>query len=252
MVVGIIGVGVVGGTLKAWFEENTAHDIRCHDPYKGMNDSLDECDAIFISVPVKPAPGGQDHSILAGAVELAKRHTKFVFIRSTVLPGTNDKFGTISMPEYLTERQALEDMKRYPVLVGPCDLRLLERLFPNKQFVMVTNTEAELAKFTHNCFGAMKVTYFNMIYKMCSRLGADFENVKMAANITGFVGETHTQVPGPDGHFGYGGKCFPENMRALNQFLQPLPLEAAFIESIEMLNDLYRTHEEGEFTGAAV
>lgn len=240
MIVGIIGVGVVGGTLKTWFEQNTTHNIRCYDPHKGMNDSLEDCDAIFISVPVKPDKHGQDQKLLSESVSLAKKYTNMVFIRSTVLPGTSDRLGCISMPEFLTERQAHADMNKYPVLVGLCDQKLLELMFPGKEFVIVTNTEAELAKFTHNCFGAMKVTYFNMIHNLCEKLGADFESVKLATGITGFIGPMHTQAPGPDGFFGYGGKCFPENMHALREFLHNMPLEKSFIKTIEELNIKYR------------
>lgn len=242
MQIGIIGVGVVGGTLRRWFFEHTDHDVRCVDPHKGMDDSLDGCSAIFISVPVPTTPHGQDLGSLKEAIALAKKYTNFVFIRSTVLPGTNDDLGTISMPEFLTERRAYEDLCALPVLVGRCDDKLLNYIFPKKNVVMVSNVEAELAKFTHNCFGAWKVSYFNIIYQMCQKLGADFEAVKFAANLTGFIEPTHTQVPGPDGFFGYGGKCFPENMEAMKSYLRDkdLPTEAGLFGIIEILNKVYR------------
>ena len=243
MVVGLIGVGTVGGTLKKWFEEKTSHVIKCLDPQKGMNDSLRDCDAIFISVPVPPTLEGQDLTNLREAVSIAKKITQNVFVRSTVLPGTCDSLGVISMPEFLTERRAYEDMCKYPVLVGSSNLLLITELFPNKNLIMVKNVEAELAKFTHNCFGALKVTYFNMIYNIAKSVGADFESVKEAASITGFIEPTHTQVPGPDGHFGYGGKCFPENVEAMKGFLHNKHPERAFFQIINLLNLEYRTQE---------
>src|SRR3990167_8693371 len=117
-IVGIVGVGVVGGTLAKWFKEHTDHDVRLDDPQKGHLDFLEDCEAIFISVPVPASPNGQDFKILEEAVSLAKKHTDKVFIRSTVLPGTNDRLGTISMPEFLTERQAYSDITKYPILCG--------------------------------------------------------------------------------------------------------------------------------------
>lgn len=245
MQVGIIGVGVVGGTLKRWFAEHTDHDVRCLDPYKNMADSLEGCSAIFISVPAPANSRGQDLSTIENAVRLAKQYTDYVFIRSTVLPGTNDKLKSISMPEFLTERRAYEDLCNLPVLVGKCDEKLVRYLFPEKQIIMVSNTEAELAKYTHNCFGAWKVSYFNIISKVCQQMGANFDAVKFAAGITGFIEPTHTQVPGPDGLFGYGGKCFPENMEAFKSFLSDRSLltESTIFKLIEMMNANYRYAE---------
>ena len=245
MIVGIIGVGVVGGTLKQWFEEFTSHDIRCHDPLKGLNDSLVGCDAIFISIPVPPLSDGQDLRGLREAVNLAKQHAEFVFIRSTALPGTSDELGCIAMPEYLTERQAYEDMKALPVLCGPVDEKLLDRIFPNKRKIIVPNKVAELAKYTHNCFGAFKVTYFNIIYDLSKAIGVDFDLVKACANLTGFIEPQHTQVPGPDGAFGYGGKCFPENMDAMKRFLHRVNLHGygAMFEALQRTNEIQRFHE---------
>jgi UDPglucose 6-dehydrogenase len=110
--------------------------------------------------------------------------------------------------------------------------------------------EAELAKYTHNCFGAMKVTYFNMIKRLCDAKEADFEKVKQAAKITGFLGEEHMQVPGHDGKLGYSGKCFPTNMESLENHLkvlsdhrslkQDFTLEANLIGLIRKLNFSYR------------
>lgn len=246
MRIGLIGVGVVGGTLRKYFEEKTNHELKLYDPAKGLNDSLEGIDACFISVPVTPSGFGQNLEILTEAVEIAKTHTNFVFIRSTVLPGTNNKLGTFSMPEFLTERTAYEEMLRLPIIVGgnkhACSLA--EEIFPDKQIIRMTENEAELAKFTHNVFGAMKVTYFNLIKSMCEHFGADFDTVKVGAFSTGFIEKTHTQVPGPDGHFGYGGKCFPENVQALLGMLVGTSgftmEECNFIKSMKDLNNMYR------------
>ena len=64
MNIGIVGVGVVGGTLKDWLNVNTFHQVKCYDPGKGMYDDLIGCDAIFISVPVDATMYGQDSKVL--------------------------------------------------------------------------------------------------------------------------------------------------------------------------------------------
>lgn len=246
MKIGLIGLGVVGGTLEKWFRENTKHELALYDPPKGLVDNLKNVDAIFISVPVPAAPGGQDYSTLELSVKRAKQYTPNIFIRSTVLPGTNDRLGTIAMPEFLTERRAYEDFMSLPILMGEPKTDLdLETLFPNKEIMIMTNKECELSKFAHNCFGAMKVTYFNIIESMCRKLGADFEEVKLGASLTGFIEMAHhTQVPGPDGLRGYGGKCFPENIKAIKSFCSSLDMgmiEAGlFFQSIHSLNLIHR------------
>lgn len=224
MKIGLIGVGVVGSTLKKWLEENTRHDILCYDPKKGLNDDLHGSDAIFISIPVGPGIGGQDTKDLAKVVEYAKKFTQHVFIRSTVVPGTNDTLKTYSMPEFLTARRAYEDFCSLPLVFGDAPHELINKIFINKihndgRYIRVSNVEAELAKYTHNIFGLYKVTYFNMIFKVAKLLSADFENVKIAANITGFLGTEHMQVPGPDGELGFGGTCFPVNLDSWIPFM---------------------------------
>lgn len=242
MKVGLIGVGVVGGTLKTWFEQNTKHEIACVDPGKGLGDSLEECDAVFISVPVVATKGGQELCVLKDCVETAKKYCQTVFIRSSVLPGTSDSLGCIAMPEFLTERCAQADMDRLPILVGKCDGDFLQKLFPSKQFLMVSNAEAELAKYAHNCFGAMKVTYFNVIAKLAREVGANFDNVKAGAFLTGYIEKQHTMVPGPDGMNGYGGKCFPENVSALTEYLRKVGMvnESEMFHFMSLLNLEYR------------
>jgi len=242
MKIGIIGVGVVGGALVKWIISNTKHSIARWDPFIGFNESLVGCDAIFICIPVKPSENGQDISELESTVKFAKDFTSNVFIRSTVLPGTNDKLGTISCPEFLTARIADQEMQRLPILVGECNSDLIFNIFPNKGITIVNNKAAELAKFAHNCFGAMKVTYFNMIYNLAQDLDVDYEQVLNGVLISGFINEFHTQVPGPDGSLGYGGACFPENMEAFNNYLEKKEyyLNSNFIGLVEELNERHR------------
>lgn len=220
MKIGIIGCGMVGGTLAQWLEIHTEHEIAKWDPMKGLRDDLSGSDAIFICIPVRPGANGQEQVPLEEAVTIAKKFSNTVFIKSTVLPGTNDRLGTIACPEFLTARIAFEEMDRLPILVGDCDYDFINEIFERKKMIaIVRNTEAELAKFAHNCFGAMKVTYFNMIYKLCEDLELDYQNVREAVLMSGFINRPHTDVPGPDGKFGYSGSCFPENMKAMRNWL---------------------------------
>jgi UDPglucose 6-dehydrogenase len=213
------------------------------DPPKNLLGDLEGCEFIFVSVPVPASGDGQDTTALESAAAHAKKFSDNVFIRSTVLPGTNDRLGTTAMPEFLTERRAYEDFDKLPILVGrhACELK---KVFPDKTILTVSNVEAELAKFTHNCFGAMKVTYFNIINELCGKMNADYNRVVEASLITGFIEPTHTLVPGPDGRRGYGGKCFPENIDAMRRFLLNEDLKLyhghIFFRTIDEVNERMR------------
>lgn len=237
MKLGLIGLGTVGGTLDCWLKENTKHTLLRWDPDKGHSDSLEGSEVIFISVPAA------NISVLEEAVKIAKKFTDTIFIRSTVLPGTNDRLGTISMPEFLTERRAYEDFCELPIVVGQHNPTVLHKIFPGREFHCLTNKEAELAKFAHNCFGATKVTYFNIIHNLCEKLGANYYEVRDAALLTGYINEEHTRVPGPDGKFGYGGKCFPENINAMKNYLHEhrFDEEFEFFQAVKNLNFKYRS-----------
>lgn len=239
MKIGVIGVGCIGGTLVKWFENHTTHEIVKYDPPKNMNDSLENCDAIFISVPVPYSQHGQDDKVLKESVKLAQKYTDNVFIRSTVLPGTNDSLKTISMPEFLTERIAYDDFCKHPVLSGLCDESLLTRIFPGKKIIMMKNKEAELAKYAHNCHGAMKVTFFNLINNLCKILELNYDEVLKAVMITGHVDKQYTKIA-QDGLGGYGGTCFPVNVKSMIGWLNHQKSEQLFFRVIDQLNDKYR------------
>ena len=255
MRIGLIGCGTVGGVLKTWFQEKTRHELFTRDLAKGYNDQFPaKLDAVFISIPVPVSKSGQDLRVLEHAVHVAKFHSDNVFLRSTVLPGTNDKLGTHAMPEFLTERTAQKDFDEQETLIvggWPIgkDPNILFELFAGKKEIeFVSNTEAELIKYTHNCFGAMKVTYFNIIKDLCLKYGAEYDEVKKYSMLTGFIEPTHTQVPGPDGKRGYAGKCFPENIETMRNMLFSNPdfkksKIPYFFQMIKLLNDDFRNED---------
>ena len=102
------------------------------------------------------------------------------------------------MPEFLTERTAYEDFcSQAMVFTAECDL--LQRIFVGKHFVEMTSFEAEVCKYAHNVFGALKVTYFNGVYDYCQKNGADYNRVLGGMLLSGYINDVHTAVPGPDG-----------------------------------------------------
>ena len=243
MKIGFIGLGVVGGALYKWMEKNTSHQLLRRDPAKGYEDELMTCHAVFIAIPVLHNKTGQDISELKQVVKYAKQCSNHVFIRSSVLPGTSDELGCYAIPEFLTERIADSEMDRLPIIVGDADKTFVESIFEGKKkIIAMKNKEAEMSKYAHNCMGAVKVTYCNVIKELCEKENLDYERVKEGFLMTGFVNETHTQVPGPDKKYGYGGSCFPTNIKAFKRYIANLKIvdSAYFLNSVQELNDRFR------------
>lgn len=216
--IGIIGCGVIGTVLKDWLRANTRHIVKIQDPAKGYLDNIDDCDVYFIQIHIPTERNGKQNLKKLEKI-IVELPNKPIFIRTTLLPGTTNKLRAkfhkdiYFMPEFLTERTARKDFnQQHMVFTGRKNL--LKTIFPNKPFIQMSSTEAEIAKYAHNVFGALKVTYFNAVYECCSKFNVDFQKVRKGVVLSKYISPVHTMVPGPDGSFGYGGKCFPKDVHA--------------------------------------
>jgi UDP-glucose 6-dehydrogenase len=237
----IAGNGITGGAMREWLEKHTMHEVMVYDPPK--NEVLEDYgtfDVLLICVPVPTVVGfehggaqathKQDLSLIASVLMRFQDHQGMIYIRSTVLPGTCDYLSKVerrpiyAMPEFLTERRALQDFTAQGVIAaapstGP-ERDIPGEMFPRKRILLVSNREAELAKYAHNCFAAVKVGFFNVIHHYCLEEGADYRTVLEGARMTGFIEAEHTKVPGPDGKFGFGGKCLPKDLAAFVGYIE--------------------------------
>lgn len=246
--VGIVGCGFIGGALRKWLGEyNKDVEVFVSDPPKGMNDSLDGVDVVFVSIHIPTeADGSQNLSLLKDIIRGLP--DKPIFIRTTILPGTSEMLSkecgksVYFMPEFLTERTAYEDFSRQPMVFTAVP-ELLAKIFVGKKYIVMSSKEAEITKYAHNVFGALKVTYFNGIYDICKKLGLSYENVQKGVLLSGYINEPHTQVPGPDGKFGYGGKCFPKDVNAFTEMFADYPIHE-ILKSLKPLNILFRGEDK--------
>lgn len=242
--VGIIGCGFVGSALKVWLE---SHNKDCRlfisDPPKGYNDDLSEIDVAFLQIHVPTeVDGSQDltlmKKIISGLPDVP------VFVRTTILPGTSEMLSLATghrvryMPEFLSQRTYIEDFSQQ-TMVFTGEVELLTRIFKGKRFVVMPPLEAEITKYAHNVFGAYKVTYFNAVREYCERMGADWANVHSGVLLSGYINDTHTHVPGPDGKCGYGGKCFPKDVIAFAKLTAGMPL-GVLLAPLQELNEHFR------------
>lgn len=241
--VGIIGYGVIGSTFSRWLKEHTQCQQAISDPPKGINDDLEGCHVFFIGIHIPTeVDGTQDLTLLKDII--CHLPPAPVFIRTTLLPGTTDKLTqelkrpVYFMPEFLTERTAYADFCSQDVVISG-EKELLDIIFASKKRLYMSNMEAELTKYAHNVFGAVAVTYFNGIYDLCQKEGADYEKVRQGMLLSGYITPTYSHVPGPDGKLGYGGKCFPKDINAFVQYSQKSPI-SPILDAVVKANSVFR------------
>lgn len=241
MKIGIVGNGFVGKTLismKCDDIDVLAYDANPQFCYPVPNLKLEDlmtCDIIFISVPTPMNPDGSCHlNIIESVVEDLKQlqYGGFVVLRSTVPVGTCDKLKVFFMPEFLTEKNFLEDFRSnknwfFGVVDSVNDSLFKQQIrnlfylaFENNKIIynnihFMPNGEAEMIKLFRNCFLSVKVSFCNEIYDYCSAKNLDYENIRSLACVDERIGLSHTSVPGHDGMRGFGGTCFPKDTASL-------------------------------------
>ena len=259
--IGIIGGGFVG-SATAWAFGPT-HEVKVYDcEPKARTHSFEEvanCDFIFVCVPTPPNDDWTvDLSIvervLSDLNELVWEKPPIVLIKSTVLPGTcrkmSEKYGLkiVSNPEFLTERRAKWDfVNAAQILIGADDepsatkvKELYQERFNSMKYTITDTVTSELIKYTINCFFATKVSFMNEIKGITEKIGADWEKVVEGFTSDCRVGDSHVDVPGPDGQFGFGGKCFPKDLNGLTNFAKNLGLDTTVLEASWKKNTLVR------------
>ncbi len=242
--VGIIGCGVIGNALIEWLESNNPNcAILRVDPAKNFNDDISKADIVFISIHVPTENDGSQNLLTIENIIQTCPNVP-IYIRTTIKPHTADFLSkkcnknVYFMPEFLTERTAIDDFKSQ-AMVFTGDIDLLKKVFINKAYIEMTSLEAEITKYAHNVFGALKVTYFNGINELCEKTGADYTKILKGVLLSGYVNETHTAVPGPDGAYGYGGKCFPKDILAFIDSVKDIEL-GKLLNQIPTINNSYR------------
>ena len=240
MKVGIIGNGFVG---KATFQlqckdiDILAYDINPESCVpKGLElTDMNKCEIIFISVPTPMSKDGSCHLNIIQSVLNNLSHINYsgsIVLRSTVPVGTCDKLQCYFMPEFLTEKNYIDDfINNKDWMFGLLDLpeddimktkmtKLFNLAHKNDRIKynnlhFITNKEAEMIKMFKNCYLATKVSFCNEIYQFCQNKEVDYEIVRKLATADDRILPSHTMVPGHDGRKGFGGTCFPKDTSSL-------------------------------------
>ncbi len=232
--IGIIGNGFVGEAQA--FAFSTIADIYVYDidPLRSI-DSLEHvhsCEYVFICVPTPMnLKGEQDFSVVKNVFKYANSKPIYI-IKSTILPGSTEKlsklfpdFKIIFSPEFLTERTSKLDMLTQSRIILGGTKKLVDQVeiifrlrFKNKNIIKTDSKTAELVKYMNNTFFATKVSIMNEFKLLSDKIGANWEEALNGFASDGRIGDSHLNVPGHDGNFGYGGTCFPKDVNALINF----------------------------------
>jgi UDPglucose 6-dehydrogenase len=250
-IVGIMGLGVVGDGVQHYFQR-TDHEIRVYDPKRGLGSvqSINEADVVFICVPTPHLPErGVDDSAIENAIGLLKG-SKVVIIKSTVLPGTTEAFQTrysqhclLFNPEFLRESYARTDFLRpdRQIIGYTAQSRHLAdavlAMLPAAPYTQVMGArEAEMAKYMTNTFLALKVTFANEIFDLCTSLDVDYENVREAVTADLRIGDSHLNV-NEGGYRGYGGSSLPKDTKALLELGERMQVPLRLLRTADRIND---------------
>ena len=266
--VGIIGQGFVGGALASAFSNH--YKVYTYDKiltdlstHKSVFSLSRACELLFVCVPTPMREDGScDISIVKEVVQEAcsTGRQNIIAIKSTIPPNTTKLLQELCPdsqivfnPEFLLERNAEQDfLNTSRVILGgprPATTRLKQfysKVFPNAHVIKTDSTVAEMVKYLTNSFLAVKVSFANEMHAICESLGVDYDKVTEYALHDDRLGSTHWSVPGPDGHYGFGGSCFPKDINALMHLAQTMCIKANTIQGAWNTNLMARPEKDWE------
>lgn len=228
-----------------------------------LQEAAQRANVFFIAVGTPPGEDGSAdlQYVLAVAAELGRHMVadyNVVVDKSTVPVGTADKvratvqqaldqrggnisFDVVSNPEFLKEGAAIDDFMRPDRVVIGADTDRAAKVmhdlyapFMRNHEVIITMgvREAEMTKYTANAMLATKISFMNEIAALCERLDVDVEQVRLGIGSDRRIGY-HFIYPG----CGYGGSCFPKDVKALLRMAQENGLDAWLLDAVERRND---------------
>lgn len=216
-------------------------------------------DVIFLALPTPPGEDGSaDLSYILGvAREVGPYLNGYTVIvdKSTVPVGTADKvraaleasgvnagedFDVVSNPEFLREGVAVDDfMKPERVVIGTSNQRaaaVMQKLYEpfvrgGNPIIVMDERSAEMTKYAANAFLATKITFINEVANLCERAGANIDQVRRGIGTDSRIGNQFL-YPG----LGYGGSCFPKDVRALLKTASEFDYDFRILDSVVDVN----------------
>ncbi|MBA3640001.1 MAG: UDP-glucose/GDP-mannose dehydrogenase family protein [Acidobacteria bacterium] len=162
-------------------------------------------------------------------------------VREIVQRGTKHPFSVVSNPEFLKQGAAIDDfMKPDRVVIGAEDPRaaeLMQELYApftrtGAPIMLMDCASAELCKYAANAMLATRISFMNEVANVCEVMGADVDQVRKAVAADRRIGPSFL-FPG----VGYGGSCFPKDVKAMLRFAQGAKYDFQILKSVEAVNE---------------
>ena len=212
---------------------------------------------VFIAVGTPPEDDGSAdlQYVLAAARDIGRAMDgeRIVITKSTVPVGsarlvreaieaeTEHTVHVCSNPEFLREGAAVGDFKKPDrVVLGVDDPKAIEVLRDlyapfvrtGNEILVMDVASAEITKYAANAMLATRISFMNMISRLCQRAGADVDMVRLGIGSDRRIGPTYL-FPG----VGYGGSCFPKDVKALTRTMRELELDPSILDAVEHVNE---------------
>ena len=230
-------------------------------------EGIDASDIIFIAVGTPPdEDGSADLTYVLEVARTIGRHIErpsIVVNKSTVPVGTADRvraaiaeelatrgvdiaFDVVSNPEFLKEGDAVNDcMRPDRIVIGasdPASVEQLRRLYGpfvrnHDRFVCMDVRSAELTKYAANAMLATRISFMNEMANIAERVGADVEMIRLGIGSDPRIGREFIYAGA-----GYGGSCFPKDLRALARMAHAHALQPELLDAVESINHRQKGH----------
>jgi UDPglucose 6-dehydrogenase len=227
-----------------------------------IKEDIEGTEVIFIAVGTPPGEDGSADlkHVLSVAKEIGRVITKHIVVvtKSTVPVGTSERirtaiqtelnlrgepvlFDMASNPEFLKEGAAIDDfLKPERIVIGIDNEKtreIMTRLYMpfvlnNHPILFMDIASAEITKYAANAMLATRISFINEIANLCDILGADINNVRRGIGSDSRIGSKFI-YPGT----GYGGSCFPKDVKAILKTANDLGYELNVIKAVEKAND---------------
>ena len=240
-------------------EEMVERNVRAERLHFTTNyqQGLENSEFIFIAVntPTGNNQGGADMRYVESAARSIAEHLDHYAIiinKSTVPVGSGDvvsrvtrtnlqrpdvNFSVVSNPEFLREGAALQDFQHPDrVVLGSSEPEAAHKVaqlyLPLRAPIVITDLyTAEMIKYASNAFLATKISFINEIAQICERLGADVKEVSAGMGYDKRIGHAFL-----DAGLGYGGSCFPKDVRALAHMADEAGLHPQLLHAVMEIN----------------
>jgi len=203
----------------------------------GEDGSADLKHVVDVAETIGRSMNGEKVVITKSTVPVGTAH----IVRRTIEQHTRHRVHICSNPEFLKEGAAVDDfMKPDRVVVGVDSdhaRSVLEQLYApfvrtGNPIIFMDIASAEITKYAANAMLATRISFMNMIASLCQQVGADVAMVRQGIGSDARIGPSFLFAG-----CGYGGSCFPKDVKALMQTLREQRVDAGILESVERIND---------------